>query len=722
MIANIATLDYRAHIVGPASFLTTGSKPLSEQGIVRATPARSHILCALCAGAPAMAWLAWTLVGEGRAPGDIGDGRFNAYVLEHGYQFLAGQISSFDSPSFFYPYKRILFVSDTHVGSLAFYALFRLLGASNLNSFVGWFLLGYAMTFVAAYYALARMGFTRVGCVAGAFVFAFNLPSLAQFTHAQLAYRGAAPLALLYFWLALERGSPRFAIAAVIWLCVQTLLSVYLGVFLTLLLTCFGLAYFLSGARPATDIRRQWRAFAASRRRSDWGLILALIAAMAATLALLANYAAVKGLYGVNNRWGDISIMVPRWRSYLLQGALPYWSDASAWLGRRVRMAHEHQMFLGFGVLGFALAGIFALFGAAMATPKRRLAISSALGLALLILLTMHYGPFSPYRAISLLPGVSAVRAVSRVILLMALPVAILAALGAESLLQALRPRIVARALAAALAAGVAFEAGTQRLITFSIAEADARASAMAKQARAKAQGRQNPILMAVSAGELGYVTHLDAMVAAQRLHWPTLNGYSGYGVPGGESEPSCALPLRQLSAYDNWRALHPAYSPIDMNATLHRIVFVGRPDCEAFSSTPYWKAPGPAEALAAADAPALTLSRVGFDQSGGDIAFAVNIHNGLDKPVWSQGGAPLRLSWRFVDAADPAPDGPWRPREEVWSDIPPRGDAIVKVFTTAPSKPGDYRIEISLVSEGRFWLHELGMAALRLPDAVHGM
>jgi hypothetical protein len=61
-------------------------------------------------------------------PGDLGDARFNSVVLEHGYQWLTGQATQLWSPSFFYPYERVLGLSDNHFGSGWSYSLLRSLG------------------------------------------------------------------------------------------------------------------------------------------------------------------------------------------------------------------------------------------------------------------------------------------------------------------------------------------------------------------------------------------------------------------------------------------------------------------------------------------------------------------------------------------------------------------------------------------------------------------
>jgi len=66
-------------------------------------------------------------------PGDLGDARFNNYILEHFYQWITQKVPSYWSPQFFYPYPLTLAFSDNLLGSAPFYAMIRILGFSRGN-------------------------------------------------------------------------------------------------------------------------------------------------------------------------------------------------------------------------------------------------------------------------------------------------------------------------------------------------------------------------------------------------------------------------------------------------------------------------------------------------------------------------------------------------------------------------------------------------------------
>jgi hypothetical protein len=62
------------------------------------------------------------------------------------------------SPRFFYPWPWTIFWSETHAGTALIYSFFRMLGSSHFRAYQLWFFTGYATSYLAAHYALARMG------------------------------------------------------------------------------------------------------------------------------------------------------------------------------------------------------------------------------------------------------------------------------------------------------------------------------------------------------------------------------------------------------------------------------------------------------------------------------------------------------------------------------------------------------------------------------------
>ncbi len=89
---------------------------------------------------------------------------------------------------------------------------------------------------MAAVWALRRLGFGPFASAAGAYLFAFGLPLVAQVVHTQLFPRFLVPPAVVFAWEYLR--DPRTRKLGVVAACVvgQVYLSVYIGYFLGLLL------------------------------------------------------------------------------------------------------------------------------------------------------------------------------------------------------------------------------------------------------------------------------------------------------------------------------------------------------------------------------------------------------------------------------------------------------------------------------------------------------
>jgi hypothetical protein len=179
-------------------------------------------------------------------PGDFADERFNLSMLEFFYRTLLealhGRPANFLDAPFFYPWPRVTNFSDTFWGDGEIYALARVLGMSSLASFQVWFVVGFVLTYVAAFVSLRGLGLYTLGAATGAFLFTFCLPMTEQFYHAQLVYRLWVPLAVLALDRFLTRESLRAGGACVLFVALQLASSIYLGLFLCLLLFAYALA------------------------------------------------------------------------------------------------------------------------------------------------------------------------------------------------------------------------------------------------------------------------------------------------------------------------------------------------------------------------------------------------------------------------------------------------------------------------------------------------
>ena len=684
-----------------------------------------HLLSALVAAACLLLVNNGPMFWRHEFPGDLIDSRFNMYILEHVYRWLSGADTSLASPTIFYPFPGVYFFSDAHIGSALVYASFRALGQSQYMAYDEWFLIGYLSTFIAAYYAIARFGAEPFMAALGAAIFTFSLPSIAQFGHSQLVYRCGIPLALLYLWQSLKHASPRNFILMLIWLCVQLIMSIYLGIFLALMLLGFAIVaplveHTLPSPRDYLHAITEWVRSSPGVRRPSLGksaayLIICLLL-LTITVSMIMNYAHVSREYGFQRDWREISTMLPRPASYLLMENLPYWAPISRMLAANIPMPHEQNLFVGFGALGFAAVGLFAILRNSDVVIGEAPARTMAVLLFLVVLITSTDGYTLYYRFASL-PGLNAIRAVARIGLVLAFPVGMIASFGLQALVVESKPKVLGRAIAALFACLAGYEFATVSRYTTPIETSEQRVDAIVAAAVERARGIASPILLVVAQpGDDDFAVQLDAMLAAQRLGWPTVNGYSGNVPPGvAPSYSNCSLAARQFAQYDLWRQGHKARNHGGgAGSLITRVVFVGS-DCD---SDPLNRVIPPAPwrtEPTSENAPAdVVIIPNAIGRKGSAVPFEVTIQNhNADNWIPGNSSFPVSLSWRFVTAAadsETANDGGWDPREAMTADIPPGGSLKMAAVATTPTKPGHYHLEVSMVADGLFFFHNKGM------------
>ncbi len=631
-------------------------------------------------------------------PGDLFDARFNSVILEHLFQWVQGTAPRLWSPAFFYPFENVLAFSDNHFGSGWVYILFRSVGLHREQAYLGWFVVGNLLNFCVSYCVLRRLGFSIVAAGAGAFVFAFGLPALLKEAHAQLIYRFAVPLSFLAYYQYLQSKAPTKLAQSVLWLAVQFYCSIYLGMFLAYLLAATTLAAALcQGGRLRSGWKTGWA------RQSGWqhaGALLLLLASVIGTGWLLVQYQSVSTFYGFTRPAGEILSMLPTPTSYLFADR----SLLSGWVGASlpdVPMRHEKQMFFGIGLSLIALAGLWQAWqGRLQQAGVGRVA---SLALLVLMLLTLLVGQYSLYKVLLFLPGVSSIRAVARIVLVMLLPMGILAAIGFEWVLSRQTLRRLGWPVGFALIVLLTAETVYYQPYSTPIHVW------LDRQAQFKALVPADPskdaILFVTSKPGDGpeSVVELDAMILAQDMGLPTLNGYSGNFPPGFMDPYPCVSFENRINSYFN---VHP-HSSLSAPALAKRVQLLARYYCPV--------------------TPAL-VTDVTIDQRAASgiklgvqaelkprlLYVTISITNTADavfSTLSSKG--PIRLSWRFVPLdgqGKPQQAPPWVNRKGLAFSLQ-KGQTDIEVMEVElPAQSGTYRFEISLVQDGVAWFHELGM------------
>ena len=518
---------------------------------------QQYLLLGLVFAAGFFGYLMVTLGWGTMIPGDLGDARFNSVILEHLYQWVTRSTPKLWSPPFFYPFDGVLAFSDNHFGTVWPYIVARLGGLPREHAFQVWFAIGTCLNFWVCWRVLTRLGYSIAASAAGAFVFTFALPALSQEGHAQLVYRFAIPLAFEAWYRTITTRQFLGLVQTALWVAVQFLCSIYLGIFLVYLLIAFSIVSFLfftlryAKHWPLLFTQRQSKKKHASGSRASSQKTIIYIALAMAALALvyftLRKYQQIAFDYHFVRSMDEIKSMLPRPGSYLLADH----TVLSNWLGRYVSdvpMRSEQQMFFGLGTIVVSILGLLGSLWH-LCRPTKLSQLSQLTFIAFLTLLflmgaTMMLGTQSFYLELLTVPGISSIRAVSRIVLVMLLPMGLMVAMGVDSLVTAkwaMRPKYLAIFVLFAL---VTVESMFYQPHHAPILESwGGRLRNLEALIAKELPLAANSILFVNQASQdTFFLTELDAMIYAQDRHLRTLNGYSG-NTPPNYTYPDPCLP-----------------------------------------------------------------------------------------------------------------------------------------------------------------------------------
>jgi hypothetical protein len=211
-------------------------------------------------------------------------------------------------------------------------------------------------------------------------------------------------------------------------------------------------------------------------------------------------------------------------------------------------------MSIGVGAVLFLLIGLFAVVNKrCLSIEPRRLGIVCAVSILILVAMTVVVDGSSLYFLVIQLPGLDAIRAVSRIILVTLLPVAILVAVGVDYVRRQVTG--VVGCFVLALVAMILVSAET----VFYTPHQAARETWTMRQAGLKHLIGTPPIDGSViyvtqRKEEPFYLAELDAMIYAQDHKLKTLNGYSGSTPPGYVYPEPCVGVADRLAGYFQFR------------------------------------------------------------------------------------------------------------------------------------------------------------------------
>ncbi|MCR9095759.1 MAG: hypothetical protein NXI30_16175 [bacterium] len=360
-------------------------------------------------------------------PGDRGDTIHFLTLLEHGWLWLSGGASApaFWSPPIGFPRAGALAHGDVMISFAPFYSTWRALGADPETALQLFYLSVAIANYAAMFVLLRRFGAsTPLGAGLGAGVFAFSSALMAHLGHPQLLPQvfvlGALGAALTFCETTPEtadragssRAEPTAIAVFLACLCLQLWGSFYLGYFVVLV---SGVALAIGLARSATrpDLLDRLR-----RNRVPLGVGLATSALALAPLAIRYLEArAISQRVGV----GAGELRLPRLASYFSMGPESVFYGWTASLPPFAWIPEPHEQAIGLGIVTTSVVA-FVAWRARDAPTTRFVAL---VVVVLVVALTMFPFEIRLWRLwYYTIPGLGAVRAVSRLGLFLTIPAA----------------------------------------------------------------------------------------------------------------------------------------------------------------------------------------------------------------------------------------------------------------------------------------------------------
>lgn len=476
-------------------------------------------------------------------PGDRGDARLVAYLMEHWYQVFQGAVS-WRSPAMFYPVEGTIGYADLMLGYGIVYSGLRTVGLGIFEAAEFTIILFNFLNYLVCFVLLNKvLRFNLFASIAGAAFFAFNSPKLVQLGHLQLQPILFLPLSMIGIVLLFQKRETltqkqAFGLIALsaLSLAVQLLTGFYPGWFFIFWCTLFLiLTLFFTQTRNAVVdlVKRFWPAITGS-------VAVFFVALIPFVLAYLPVLRSAGG-----RPYKEMHVLIPVPWSFLLMGYRNYfWGGISSALNPNNLLNPELQ--IGIGLiptltwLGLAVLAVWLLIKNLRSGIKSELLFLSQLILAtsLVYVLGLRYwNGFSPWQFVyAYFPGAQVVRAVARYALVLALPMAI----GFAFLIHFLINRILTRSTRRTLLFATLFVVTTFGLVEqfgskegfngFSISAENQYLNGLAQSLPNDCSSFYVGLKPPIIHNEFEY--QVDAMFVSVMKSLPTLNGYSGHLPP----------------------------------------------------------------------------------------------------------------------------------------------------------------------------------------------
>jgi len=464
-------------------------------------------------------------------PGDLGDSRFNLFILEHGYRFITGQIGSFWEGQYLFPAEKVVAYSDNLIGAMPFYAIFRFVGFDQHTAYQFWFILMFGLNYLCCYYAFKKLfGFGLIATLA-AYIFAFGLFNIGQIYHAQLFPRFAIPLILFSYYRFLQNPQFRYLAFSFALLTYQFLCGVYLGFFAFYGLLIISISHILMYWRDLNP-----KLVFISLKQSSWKYYLLLIISLAAMIWLFLPYLEVANQFGMR-AFDTIEASIPRIRSYFFtsQASTIWYEIFFTHTSDKMELWWTHFLFPGLTPYLIMLLGIPLIILQPKGKGMKKLYFYG-LSMLLAIFFSTHFGSFTPYEWVYKLPGFSSMRAINRIINVNVVFILFFAA-SILNTYQKVKPRFVTLSLIFLLFVPYdnSFDMNWD-VKRFSKIESREKIDRVKQKIQDQLQNSKNAVAVKLPLQGMSHDQvinhHITVMLACQELGITCINGYSGNYPP----------------------------------------------------------------------------------------------------------------------------------------------------------------------------------------------
>ncbi|MFT5860626.1 MAG: hypothetical protein ACI865_002739 [Flavobacteriaceae bacterium] len=452
-------------------------------------------------------------------PGDFGDSRFINFLLEHGYQCAIGNSPEFWNAGFMYPFENTIAFSDNMLGTMPIYGFWRMFGVSQETSYQLWWMVICALNFWSAYFVVKKW-FSRWDlAIIAAWIFAFTIFNLGQFSYVQMMIRFMVPIVLYSGAKMVDTSSIKhfgiFALGSV----VQFYALIYTGFFLMYFSLLFIVIYAI--------FKKKYFFFVPLFKGKNLLYIGGIsVVAMAAMAWLMLPYYEMSKYTGMR-MYEDVIGFVPVIQSYFYVQESSYaWNILYHHGQPEVPNYWLHYIFPGM----IPLVGLLSIPFLWIYWKLRRIQISpltwalSITAFLVFVFFTRTYDGQSLYAILFKLPGMASIRIVNRFMHVEIFLIILVMVSYARRI-----PRAWALVILVLVIVDNSFT--TENIIRSKKSEIVTRRQLTINQVQ-KGLKPEHKAFAIVDENEEFFITQIDAMTTINYVNLPTVNGYSS-GCPG---------------------------------------------------------------------------------------------------------------------------------------------------------------------------------------------